>query len=144
MLQTTPFVSGGGVDVFADGGIVCDDTFCAGPDVYVAGDIARFPLWLAGGAPARIEHWCVAEQQGRIAAKNMCGIPTPYRVRACVRRAALRCDRVMLMGCCRMCRSSGLLCLARAFDSLAMVAGVCVCVCVCVCVHACVCARVRL
>lgn len=38
------------------------------PDIYVAGDIARYD---AGGASTRIEHWRVAEQQGIVAAHNM-------------------------------------------------------------------------
>jgi pyruvate/2-oxoglutarate dehydrogenase complex dihydrolipoamide dehydrogenase (E3) component len=53
--QTTPFSAG--VEIGRDGGITCDDTFKAAEDVYVAGDIARFPLWLADGALSRIEHW---------------------------------------------------------------------------------------
>eukprot|EP00388_Colpodella_angusta_P040963 GDKK01051781.1.p1 GENE.GDKK01051781.1~~GDKK01051781.1.p1 ORF type:complete len:659 (+),score=255.28 GDKK01051781.1:21-1997(+) len=41
-------------------------------DVFAAGDIARFPFFMNGGT-ARIEHWDVAMQQGRVAAKNMLG-----------------------------------------------------------------------
>lgn len=39
-------------------------------DVYAAGDIARFP-YAPMGESTRIEHWRLAAQQGRIAAKNM-------------------------------------------------------------------------
>ncbi|WP_253274319.1 FAD-dependent oxidoreductase [Myxosarcina sp. GI1] len=42
----------------------------AAPDVYAAGDIARFP-YAATGEPTRIEHWRLAAQHGRIAALNM-------------------------------------------------------------------------
>lgn len=38
------------------------------PDIYVAGDIARYDI---GGTSTRIEHWRVAEQQGIIAGHNM-------------------------------------------------------------------------
>lgn len=39
-------------------------------DIYAAGDIARFPYAPMGEA-TRIEHWRLAAQQGRIAARNM-------------------------------------------------------------------------
>lgn len=40
------------------------------PDIYAAGDIARFPYAPMAEA-TRIEHWRLAAQQGRIAAENM-------------------------------------------------------------------------
>lgn len=60
-----------------DGGIRVDEYFRHSPNVYAAGDIARFPYWYTGEY-VRIEHWRVAEQQGRIAAANMLGIKTAY------------------------------------------------------------------
>jgi NADPH-dependent 2,4-dienoyl-CoA reductase/sulfur reductase-like enzyme/nitrite reductase/ring-hydroxylating ferredoxin subunit len=66
-----------GVPVAEDGGVAVDRNLRAAEGLYVAGDIARFPL-MGGGAPVRVEHWRVAQQHGRIAALNMAGIATPY------------------------------------------------------------------
>ncbi len=55
-----------------DGGLAVDVHLRAAENVYAAGDIARFPLG-APGVPTRIEHWRVAQQHGRTAARNMLG-----------------------------------------------------------------------
>jgi len=61
------------------GGVIVDQYLEACPDVFVAGDIAAFPYWEADGAITRVEHWDVAIQQGRVAARNMVGKKEPFR-----------------------------------------------------------------
>ena len=65
------------LDRSEDGGITVDTHLRAAEHLYAAGDIASFPH-RGDGAPIRVEHWRVAEQQGRVAALNMLGQPTAY------------------------------------------------------------------
>jgi NADPH-dependent 2,4-dienoyl-CoA reductase/sulfur reductase-like enzyme/nitrite reductase/ring-hydroxylating ferredoxin subunit len=60
-----------------DGGLPVNAQLLAAPNVYAAGDIARFPL-AATGQPARIEHWRLAQQHGAVAARNMLGQQVQY------------------------------------------------------------------
>ena len=67
----TGFLHDSGIALDEKDGSVRVDTHLktSHPDVYAAGDIAR---WGEGGG-IRIEHWRVAQQQGIVAARNMLG-----------------------------------------------------------------------
>src|SRR3954452_24503337 len=63
------------------GGVLTDSRLATSvPDVFAAGDIAEYESVVHGGARLRIEHWDVAEQQGKTAALGMLGRPRPHDV----------------------------------------------------------------
>jgi NADPH-dependent 2,4-dienoyl-CoA reductase/sulfur reductase-like enzyme len=64
-----------GVDRTEDGGIKVDRGMRAAEGLYVAGDAASFPF---GETLLRIEHWRVAQQHARVAARNMLGETAEY------------------------------------------------------------------
>lgn len=66
-----------GIGMLQDGSVPVDDHFRGAEGLYAAGDIATFPYHYAG-EKVRIEHWVVAEQQGRIAGHNMAGKSVTY------------------------------------------------------------------
>jgi len=62
-----------GVEFSNDGGVVTDENLKAADGLWVAGDIASFPSRFAKEVYLRIEHWRLAEQLGRLAARAMMG-----------------------------------------------------------------------
>jgi len=66
-----------GFELHKDGGVIADHFLSVGIDIYAAGDIVHFPDARTGEF-SRIEHWRTAMQQGRVAAQNMAGTPTPF------------------------------------------------------------------
>jgi NADPH-dependent 2,4-dienoyl-CoA reductase/sulfur reductase-like enzyme len=66
-----------GVQLEKDGSVKVDRTMKVMDGLYAAGDITTFPLH-GTGEPARVEHWRVAEQQGRAAARGMLGTGEGY------------------------------------------------------------------
>lgn len=72
----TDFVHG--VCKAEDGSIPVDAQLRAAEGLYAVGDLARFPDWRTG-EPVRIEHWRVAAQHGRLAARNALGQAKEFR-----------------------------------------------------------------
>lgn len=66
-----------GVQLNADGSVNVDEYLCVAGGVWAAGDIANYPEPHVGGR-ARIEHWRLAQQHGRAAARNMVNPPRRF------------------------------------------------------------------
>ncbi len=65
---------GAGLELGERGGVLVDSHLrTSAADVFAAGDIAEYESVIRGGERVRIEHWDVAEQQGRSAALSMLG-----------------------------------------------------------------------
>ena len=63
--------------IAVDRGILVNEYFrTSAPDVFAAGDVARYPYL---GQKVRIEHWVVAERQGQAVAAAMVGRGHPFR-----------------------------------------------------------------
>jgi NADPH-dependent 2,4-dienoyl-CoA reductase/sulfur reductase-like enzyme len=65
-----------GLDV-EDGIVVDEFARTTDPDIYAAGDVARYPC-VPLGRSLRVEHWDHAQQQGRCAGANMAGAVEPF------------------------------------------------------------------
>jgi NADPH-dependent 2,4-dienoyl-CoA reductase/sulfur reductase-like enzyme/nitrite reductase/ring-hydroxylating ferredoxin subunit len=64
-----------GVQMADDGSVQVNERFAVSDGLWAAGDVATFML---DGQATRIEHWRVAQQQARIAARNMLGDAHTY------------------------------------------------------------------
>ena len=74
----TGFLSGSGLEMKEDGGLVCNPYLqTSNKDIFAAGDIVHYPYWPTGGR-IRTEHWNVASNQGSSAAFNMLDKVVPY------------------------------------------------------------------
>jgi 3-phenylpropionate/trans-cinnamate dioxygenase ferredoxin reductase subunit len=70
-----------GLAIGPRGGVLTDARLeTSAPDVFAAGDICEYESVVHGGERMRIEHWDVAEQQGRTAAFSMLGREAPHDV----------------------------------------------------------------
>ena len=84
-IRATGWLSGAGL--MADGGGVTCDAACRArdadgatcADIYVAGDVARWPIRLYGDRLVSVEHWGNAVEQAAHAARNMLAGPDDQR-----------------------------------------------------------------
>ena len=70
----TDYLQSSGIPLDRDGGISVQPSMAVPsiPDVYAVGDLARYKYHLTDEM-VRVEHWNVAQNQGRLAAQNIVG-----------------------------------------------------------------------
>ena len=65
-------------DLEVDDGIVVNSLLrTSAPNIWAAGDVARYPE-LHLGTTVRVEHWAVAQRQGQAVAADMLGLGTAF------------------------------------------------------------------
>jgi 3-phenylpropionate/trans-cinnamate dioxygenase ferredoxin reductase subunit len=74
----TEWLAAAGLDIESGGIVVNVRLEASGPNVWAAGDIARFPDPVTH-QPRRLEHWDNALAQGKQAGRNMAGANEPYQ-----------------------------------------------------------------
>jgi NADPH-dependent 2,4-dienoyl-CoA reductase/sulfur reductase-like enzyme/nitrite reductase/ring-hydroxylating ferredoxin subunit len=79
VIPNCPLGKDSAVKLASDGSIPCTPFLNskADPSVFAAGDVCTFP-YVKTGEDLRVEHWDVAIQQGRVAARNMLGKKVPF------------------------------------------------------------------
>ena len=78
VVPDTMLAKSAGLALGERGGVLCSDRLETGaPGVYAAGDMAEYESALHGGH-ARVEHWDVAVEHGKTAARNMIGQDRPH------------------------------------------------------------------
>jgi 3-phenylpropionate/trans-cinnamate dioxygenase ferredoxin reductase subunit len=71
---------GAGLELGESGGVACSSRLeTSVPGIYAAGDMCEYDSPLHG-QPVRIEHWDVAAEHGKTAARNMLGADAPHDV----------------------------------------------------------------
>jgi 3-phenylpropionate/trans-cinnamate dioxygenase ferredoxin reductase subunit len=76
----TMLAKGAGLEIGEKGGVRVSETLeTSAPGVFAAGDIAEYDSPIHG-RPLRIEHWDVAGEHGKTAARNMLGQTAPHDV----------------------------------------------------------------
>jgi len=72
VIPATSFIKSGPVQISRDQSIIVDKFLRAADGLYAAGDVARYPYPVTGEL-IRVEHWGMAQIQGRTAARSFLG-----------------------------------------------------------------------